>query len=31
MPFKKFLDESNRKLNKIRVSKGSEFYDRSLK
>ena len=28
---KKFLDESNRKLNKIWVHKGSEFYNRLMK
>ena len=27
----KVLDESNRKTNKIRVDKGSEFYNRSMK
>ena len=31
MPFKKILDESNRKPNKIWVDKGSEFYNRSMK
>ena len=29
--FQKFLDESNHKLNKIWVDKGSEFYNRSVK
>ena len=29
--FKNFLDESNRKPNKIWVDKGSEFYNRSIK
>ena len=29
--FQKLLDESNRKPNKIRVDKGSEFYNRSMK
>ena len=29
--FQKLLDESNRKSNKIRVDKGSEFYNRSMK
>ena len=29
--FQKILDESNCKPNKIRVDKGSEFYNRSLK
>ena len=29
--FQNFLDESNRKLNKIWVDKGSEFYNRSMK
>ena len=29
--FHKVLDESNRKLNKIWVDKGSEFYNRSIK
>ena len=29
--FQKFLDESNRKVNKIWVDKGSEFYNRSMK
>ena len=29
--FQKFLDESNRKLNKIWVDKGSEFYNRLTK
>ena len=29
--FQKVLDESNRKLNKIWVDKGSEFYNRSMK
>ena len=27
--FQKLLDESNHKPNKIRVAKGSEFYNRS--
>ena len=31
MLFRKFLDESKRKLNKILVDKGSEFYNRSMK
>ena len=29
--FQKFLDESNRRPNKIWVDKGSEFYNRSMK
>ena len=29
--FQKFLDESSRKLNKIWLNKGSEFYNRSMK
>ena len=29
--FKKILDESNRKPNKILVDEGSEFYNRSMK
>ena len=29
--FKKLLDESDRKPNKISVDKGSEFYNRSMK
>ena len=29
--FQKFLDESNRKPNKIWADKGSKFYNRSLK
>ena len=29
--FQNFLDESNRKSNKIWVDKGSEFYNRSMK
>ena len=29
--FQKTLDESNRKPNKIRVGKGSEFYNKSVK
>ena len=29
--FQKLLDESNRKPNKIRVDKGSAFYNRSMK
>ena len=29
--FQKILDEANRKLNKIRVNKGSEFFDSSVK
>ena len=29
--FQKILDESNRKLNKILVDKGSEFYNTSMK
>ena len=29
--FQKILDESNRKLKKIWVDKGSEFYNRSMK
>ena len=28
--FKKFLDDSNRKRNKIWVDKGSEFYNSSF-
>ena len=31
MLFKKHLDESNRKPNKLWVDKGSEFYNRSMK
>ena len=31
MLFKKILDESNRKPNKIWVDKGKEFYNRSMK
>ena len=31
MIFKKFLNESNHKLNKIWVDKGSEFYNKSMK
>ena len=31
MVFKKFLDESKRKINKTCVDKGSEFYNRSAK
>ena len=31
MIFKKTLDESNLKPNKIQVDKGSEFYNRSMK
>ena len=31
MLFKKALDESNFKPNKIQVDKGSEFYNRSMK
>ena len=31
MIFKKILDGSNRKPNKIWVDKGSEFYNRSMK
>ena len=31
MLFKKRLDESNRKPNKLWVDKGSEFYNRSMK
>ena len=31
MLFKKFLDESNCKLNEILADKGSEFYNRSMK
>ena len=31
MLFKKFLDESNLKRNKIWVDRGSEFYNRSMK
>ena len=30
-PYHKTLDESNRKSNKIRIDKGSEFYNRSMK
>ena len=30
MDFKNILDESNHKPNKIRVDKGSEFYNRSM-
>ena len=29
--FQKYLDESNRKPNKIRLDKGSECYNRSVK
>ena len=29
--FQKTLNESKRKLNKIQVDKGSEFYNRSMK
>ena len=29
--FQKILDESNQKLNKIGVDKGSEFYNKSMK
>ena len=29
--FQKILDDSKRKPNKIRVDKGSEFYNRSMK
>ena len=29
--FQKFLDESNRKPNKILVGRGCEFYNRSMK
>ena len=29
--FQNFLDESNRKPNKIWADKGSEFYNRSVK
>ena len=29
--FQKILNESNRKLNKIWLDKGSEFYNRSMK
>ena len=29
--FQKILDESNQKLNKIWVNKGSEFYNKSMK
>ena len=29
--FQKILDESNQKLNKIWVDKGSEFYNKSMK
>ena len=29
--FRKILDESNRKANKIWLDKGSEFYNRSMK
>ena len=29
--FQKILDESNSKVNKIRVDKGSEFYNRLMK
>ena len=28
--FQKYLDKSNHKPNKIRVDKGSEFYNRSI-
>ena len=31
MLFKKILDDSKRKPNKIWVDKGSEFYNRSMK
>ena len=31
MLFKKILDDSKRKPNKIWVNKGSEFYNRSMK
>ena len=31
MLFKKFLNESGRKPNKIWVDKGTEFYNRSIK
>ena len=31
MVFQKVLDDSKRKLNKIWVDKGSEFYNRSVK
>ena len=31
MLFKKYLDESNCKLNEILADKGSEFYNRSMK
>ena len=31
MLFKNILDESNRKPNKMRVDKSSEFYNRSIK
>ena len=31
MHFKKILDNSKRKLNKIWVDKGSKFYNRSMK
>ena len=31
MLFKKRLDESNRKPNKLWADKGSEFYNRSMK
>ena len=31
MHFKKFLDDSKRKPNKIWVDKGSELYNRSIK
>ena len=31
MLFKNFLDDSGCKRNKIRVDKGSEFYNRSMK
>ena len=31
MHFKKIIGESNRKPNKIRVDKGSKFYNRSMK
>ena len=29
--FQKFLNESGRKPRKIRIDRGSEFYDRSIK
>ena len=31
MPFKKILNESNRKPNKIWLDQGIEFYNRSMK